>query len=393
MDLLFSPYKIGNVEFKNRFAHSATCESMAEVTGEVTDGIVRRYSRLARGQVGMIITGHMYVHPHGRAFKRQVGIHSDEMLPGLKELTDAVHSEDGKIIFQLSHAGMFTRESLVGVRTISATSRRRALMNSMKKPRQMTEADIYNTIRDFRNAAKRAVRAGADGIQLHGAHNYLISQFLSPFFNNRKDRWGGTDENRFRFLKEIVLSIKEILPDGIPLLIKIDGNDFTPLRGITPGLATKYAKWLQDISIDAIEVSCGSVGYNVMSCRGDIPIDEMLKGMWPANDFILRLAKKLMARKHSFSEGYNLDAARMIKLVLNETALITVGGLRRVSHMEKTIKSKDADFISMSRPFIRDPFLVKRIKEGKTDASSCASCNKCLVDIFNDRPVRCRYDK
>ena len=162
--------------------------------------------------------------------------------------------------------------------------------------------------------------------------------------------------------------------------------------GITPILARKQGAWLEEIGIDGIEISSGSVGYNMMSCRGDFPIDKLFE-KWPAwKKILLPSAMRMLAEKHSFEEGYNLVAARELKCAVKKAALILVGGLRNTDFMRGLIEQGEIDFISMSRPFIREPMLVKKIREGKQDASTCTSCNKCLVSIFNSKPLRCSYD-
>lgn len=392
MSVLFSPRKIGNVELPNRFVNSATYEAMAKETGEVSDELIKRYARLAKGGIGLCITGLMYVHASGRGYKNQTGIYDDRMIPGLKKLVDAVHQAGGRIAFQIAHCGRQTTKSMVGTTPLAPSSRGRDPMYFVK-PKEMTEDQIVETIKAFGAAARRAVEAGADGIQLHGAHGYLISEFLSPYFNIRTDSWGGSDENRFRFLKEIYAEVKKAVPDGFPVMVKLNANDYTPKKGVTPPLATKYAGWLAELGIDAVEVSCGATNYSYMNmCRGDVPKAEMIQGLswWEKPVGHLMLGK--LVGKYDLVEGYNLETAKMIKPVIGDTALFLVGGMRTVSQMEKVLEKKYANFISMSRPFIREPFLVNKIKEGKMDRVSCVSCNRCLAAVANGIPVYC-YNK
>jgi len=392
MSLLFSPIKIGNVELSNRFVCSATYECMAKETGEVSDELIKRYVRLAKGGVGLSVTGLMYVQPSGRGYKKQIGIHHDSMTDGLANLVDAVHQAGGKIAFQIAHCGRQTTKDLIGQTPLAPSSRGRDPLNFVK-PKEMTENDIFETIKAFGPAAKRAVRAGADGIQLHAAHGYLPSEFLSPFFNIRTDSWGGSDENRFRFLKEIYQEVKKVVPDGYPVFVKLNTNDYTPKEGITPSLAVKYAKWLVELGIHAVEVSCGATNYSYMNmCRGDVPTNELVKGLSWWEKPIGRLMISKLEGKYDLEEGYNLEAAKMIKPVLGETPLFLVGGMRTVAHMEEILKNEYADVISMSRPFIREPFLVKKIAEGKMKSVSCVSCNRCLAAVPSDLPVYC-YNK
>jgi len=391
MSLPFSPMKIRDMEVKNRFVRSATYECMAKETGEVTDELVNLYRHLAAGEVGLIITGYTFIHPLGRAFKYHAGIHNDEMIPGLKRMVDAVHREEGKIVFQISHAGRQTTKATIGQAPIGPSSTGRDPVNFVK-PRQMSEEDIHLAITSFGHAARRAHEAGADGVQLHGAHGYLINQFLSPFFNHREDAWGGSDENRFRFLKETVREVKKAIGDGMIILVKLNTNDFTPQEGITPPLAVKYASWLAELGIDGLEISCGTGLYSFMNMsRGEVPVDEFVSGLPWWKKPLARLTLNKLVGKYDLEEGYNLEAAKLIKPVLGEVPLIPVGGLRNLRHMEEVLERKWADCISMSRPFIREPDLVRRFREGKAEFASCVSCNRCLAAINNDMPLRCYY--
>ena len=262
------------------------------------------------------------------------------------------------------------------------------------KSKRMTDKDIARVVKAFCEAAARAVRAGADGIQIHACHCYLVNEFLSPYFNLRNDVWGGTDEKRFRFLKSIILEIKKEMPAHMPLLVKLNVTDFTPEKGITLPLAVKYAQWLADLKIDGLEISCGSPVYSFMNmCRGDVPVKELISGLpvWKKPMALLRLTG--MEGKYDLEEGYNLDAAMKIKPEIGNMPLILVGGMRRTSQMEYILQKGYADFISMSRPFIREPFLVKKFKKGKQDVSSCTSCNKCLAAAANNRVVKCYCKK
>jgi len=393
MESLFAQGKLGNLVLANRLIHSATYEGMASTTGEVTDELIKRYKNLGRGGIGLIIPGYMYVHPHGQAMKRQTGIYSDKMLPGLTQLASTIHQEGGKVVFQLSHAGRQTSKKIIG-RTPLAPSARDRDPVYFSKSKRMSEKDIARSVKAFGEAAARAVRAGADGIQVHACHCYLVNEFLSPYFNSRNDVWGGTDEKRFRFLKSIILELKKEMPPGMPLLVKLNVRDFTPEKGITIPLAVKYAKWLADLKISGLEISCGSPVYSFMNmCRGDIPVDDLVSGLPVWKKPLARLKLKSMKGKFDLEEGYNLNAAMKIKPMIGNIPLILVGGLRRISQMDYVLQKGYADFISMSRPFIREPFLAKKFKKGKQDVASCISCNKCLAAAVNNKVVKCYCKK
>lgn len=381
------------MEVKNRFVRSATLENMAKETGEVTEEFIKLFSTFAKGEIGLIIPGYMYVHPLGKAFKYQTGIYNDNLISGLKKVVDAVHKEDGKIAFQIVHAGMQTFEGLIGTLPAGPSAE---IFNpiSLRYSKEMTEEDIQETIQAFEDAARRVVETGADAIQLHAAHGYLINQFLSPFYNRRKDQWGGSEENQFRYIKELIVKIKKVLPNDMPLLVKLNSNDYTPDEGVTPPLAAKYAEWLVNLGINAIEISCGSSNFSIFNmCRGDVPVQEIIQFM---PDSLVGIAEQVfqeMVDQYNIEEAYNLNAAKVIKPIMGNIPLILVGGLRSKVMMEEIIEKKHADFISMSRPFIREPFLVKNFKEGKQDKAACISCNRCLAAVPNDFPVRCYTKK
>ncbi|MCX6005208.1 MAG: hypothetical protein NT082_06005 [Chloroflexi bacterium] len=346
MSILFTPFKLGNLQLRNRFVFSACEDNLASEDGAVTESTLKKNATLARGEVGLIISSHMAVHPSGRTRIHQTGIYADNMIAGLKALARSVHEHEGKIIFQLGHSGAPDKSNTGG-----------------QKP-----ADSY-------------------------AVNSMNEDNLSPYFNHREDSWGGCEENRFRLLKEIILAVKNVLPAGMPLLVKLNSNDYTRTQGITPSLAVDYAKRLADIKIDGLEISCGTTALSPWHvCRGDIPIQEILAMYDPPARPQIETALKKMQEAVRFAEGYNLEATQMIRPVMGEIPLFAVGGWRNVSSMENAVQSGYTDLISMCRPLIREPRLVRRIREGKTSASSCTNCNKCYMSVRKGIPLRC-YSK
>ena len=392
MNVLFSSQMIGNVELKNRFVHSATYEGMADPDGRVTKKLIKRYSHLAQGDVGLIIPGFMYVHPLGRAYNAPIGIHSNDMIEGLKSLVKTVHEFDSKIFFQLNHAGQQTSPSDIGQTPLGPSNSVRDPINFFK-PRQMSETQIKDAADAYAEAAGRAVKAGADGIQVHCAHGYLINQFLSPFFNHRQDKWGGSSENRFRFLKQVIHAIQSKVPNDFSITVKLNTNDFTPKPGITPELAVEYAGMLKELGVDMIEVSCGSSIFSYMNmCRGEVPVKEMVQSMPLWKKPVAWLMIQSLKGKYDLEEGYNLTAARAIKPVIGNIPLCLVGGMRALDKMLQVITNQDADLISMCRPFIREPFIIKKFKENKKDKVACVSCNRCLAAVPNGFPIRCYHE-
>lgn len=380
--MLFSPLTIGGVEIKNRFVASACEDNLATEDALLTDAIVRKYHRLAKGQVGLIISSHLSVHPWGRTRKYQLGIWSDSMIPGLRKIVESVHKESGKIVFQLGHAGLSASRDVIG----------RSPMGPSTDESPMGDDSIAEVINAFGKAAERAVEAGADGIQLHAAHGYLINEFLSPFFNHRDDAWGGSEENRFRLLREIMAAVKKALPERMALLVKLNAHDFTKQEGITPGLAVNYAKRLAELEIDGLEVSCGTSSLSPWKmCRGDIPVQEIMKHVPESRKLKVQQLLEKMRENCTLEEGYNVEAASMMRPVMGRIPLFAVGGWRNLPAMEQAIVEGGTDLIPLCRPLIREPSLVRRFGEGKTKSASCTSCNRCLIAVGSNLPVRCYY--
>ena len=380
MSNLFTPKKLGNVMIKNRFIHSACEDNMATENGRVTDEIAHKLQRLAAGEIGLIIWSHLAVHPSGRTSRFQSAIYSDELLPGLKRAVRSVQDVGGKIAFQLGHGGVQSAKAVA--------------QELLMGPSSMTASQIAQIITAFEAAARRSLEAGADAVQLHAAHGYLINGFLSPHVNKRQDKWGGSDANRFRFLKEIITAVRKVLPDGFPLLVKLNSDDCVGDTGITPGLAATYAKWLKELAVDGLEISCGSSSspYFMNMCRGDVPVNEIAAGFPEAKQAQVAAGLGKLSGKFKLEGPYNVAAAKALRPVLGDTPIFAVGGWRDLKQMEDAVKNGDTDFIAMCRPFIREPGLIKRFRQGKTDKASCKNCNKCLAALTNNIPVRC-YEK
>jgi len=392
MSVLFTPLKIGALEIKNRFVHAGTYEVMADEHGFVTDQLISRYKNLARGEVGLIIPGYMNVHPLGKATPHQTCADNDDKIQGLTRLADTIHENGGKACFQLAHAGRQTKKEYMGQTPMAPSSIGWDPMY-MVKPRAMMEEEIYEAIDAYGKAATRIVEAGTDAIHVSAGAGYLPNQFLSPYLNQRKDKWGGTDENRFRFVKEVVLAVKKNMPEGMPLVMKLNAVDYTPKEGVTEGMALTYAGWLSELNVDALEITTGTSVYsNMHMWRGEVPVAEIMRVVPLWQKPVAWLMLRSMVGKFDFEEMWNLSHAKAIKPVLGNTKMFVVGGNRRVEQMEKLIEDGDADAISMCRPFIREPYLVKRIKEGKTKKAACISCNKCVGAVVNDMPLRCYTD-
>ena len=353
--ILFTPVKIGAIEIPNRFVRSATHDFMAAHDGSITEKHVSLFENLARGEVGLIITGHAYVHPSGKASPYQVGIYADDLTQGLGQITEAVHRFPSRIFLQISHAGRQTKPKLCGTTPLAPSAVYEPIFKVT--PKEMSHEEIKTVIGDFIQASHRARQAGFDGVQLHVAHGYLLSSFISPHTNRRKDEWGGSLSNRLRIVVEIIRGIKGLEGKEFPLIAKLNSSDFLP-DGLKLEESIEIAKILEEEGMDAVEVSGGMA--------------EAGKGsVW----------KGLRSEEE---EGYFVDNAARIKKALS-IPVFALGGIRSFSVMEKIIEKGRSDLISMSRPFIREPFLVQKFRDGLIKKSECISCNKC----FNMRGIRC----
>jgi 2,4-dienoyl-CoA reductase-like NADH-dependent reductase (Old Yellow Enzyme family) len=355
MSILYTPVKIGSVAIPNRFVRSATHDYMADDEGHVTDAHIRLYRALAEGEVGLIVTGHAYVQPSGQASPRQMAASDDRFIEGLARIPEAVHRYASKVFLQIAHAGRQTKPKLCGCVPVSPSPVYDPVSKIM--PRELEAAEIGPLIGDFVAAAVRAKKAGFDGVQLHAAHGYLISSFLSPHTNRRTDEWGGSVENRARVLIETLRGVKATCGPDFPVVVKLNSTDFLP-GGLTAEDAVRIAVMLEAGGIDGIEVSGGMA--------------EAGKGsIWPG----LRSEE---------DEGYFVESAARIKKAVG-VPVFGLGGIRTLAVAERMIADGRVDLVSLSRPFIRDPFLVKHFREGLADKSECISCNKC----HSLRGIRC----
>ena len=360
--MIFEPITIDDLEIQNRFVRSATHEWLADEDGRPTPEIGDMYEELAKNEVGLIITGYSYVNPRGRSSDKQQGIYDDSFVEPYHRITSRVHKYKSKIVIQIVHGGRQAKPTLkypipIAPSAVTDTS-------SGITPVEMTEADILETIGDFANAARRAKEAGFDGVQLHCAHGFLLSNFISPYTNLRNDRWGGSVKKRTQIVVDIIKRIRQVIGDDFPIMVKLNATDgFDEISGkvgLDAPECVEIAKILEQNGICAIETSGGiSEAGEVMSRPG---IDKPEK------------------------EAYFKQYSKMIKENV-DIPIILVGGVRSKFMMESLINDGYADMVSMSRPFIREPDLVMKLKSGENEQVSCVSCNRC----FDSSGVKCNY--
>ncbi len=358
MTKLFDTTSIKSMTLPNRFVRSATYSGMARADGSVTSKMIDLMVSLAKGGVGLIISAYAYVLPEGAMHPRALGIYSDALIPGLRKMVDAVHRVHGTIVIQLAHGGaqartqQYTGHSLMGPSEI--------MRNDGAPVKAMTQAEIQRVISAFGAAARRAKQAGFDGVQLHGAHGYLLSEFLSPFFNKRTDRYGGSCVNRSRLVEEIYHRTRSVVGNQYPVMIKLNSEDLVP-GGLTIDQMLHVTKKLETIGIDAIELS-GGIG-----------------SMW----------KPYGASSRSIQKGaYYSNAAKRYKERI-EVPLMLVGGIRSFREAKRLVNENTADYISLCRPLIHDPTLINRWKSGDTQDSTCISCRACMDAILAGQDLHC----
>ena len=361
-NFLFEPARIKNMDLRNRFVRSATYDGCAE-DGYVTDKQVNLYSTLSKGGVGVIITGITYVHDSGEFSKFQNSIAGDEFIGGFKKLTSAVHQWGAKIVVQLFHAGREARFSKSSNKVPMGPSFAETDPHFRGKYRSMTETEIWEVVHAFGDGAKRARAAGFDGVQIHGAHAYLLSQFLSPHTNRRDDRWGGKLENRLRLHREIYQDIRHKVGEDYPVLIKVGVQDAFS-GGLEFNEGKLAAQCLAESGFDALEISQGLRGSSYEETEFKTKINNLDREAY-----------------------YRCWCAEIREKV--DVPVMLVGGLRTFGLMEEIVRKKEADFISLSRPLIREPGIINEWKRGYRHRAECISCNKCLEGLRNGEKLDC----
>ena len=367
MSILFEPIVIKGMELKNRFVRSATYDGLADHKGQVTDRQLKFFEDLAKGGVGLIITGIAHVHDSGQTSPIQNSVTTDRCIPGLKKLSAAAHDLGAKIAIQLFHAG---RESARFLEAKNLEAVGPSFVHDdpyFKRPyRSMTGEEISEVVSAFGDAAKRVREAGFDAVQVHGAHAYLLSQFLSPYLNRRNDQWGGTLENRLRLHREILKDIRAKAGEDYPLLIKIGVEDGFP-GGLEFSEGALAARFLAQWGFDAIEISSGLRGKR-----------------YEGTEFKTKLNRPER-------ECYFREWCREIKTEV-DVPVMMVGGMRTFALMEEAVEGGEADFVSLCRPFIREPSVVNKWREDSRYKPACISCNQCLDTIFKGNPVQCMQE-
>jgi len=389
MSLLFEPTPISGMTLRNRIVKAATMENMATPEGLPTDDTLAFYEGLAEGGTGLIITGYAYVNKVGQSAPLQSGAHTDDIIPEWRRITDVVHHLGAKIAMQIVHGGRQTQAKALGGRQPVAPS---AIPNLLYfvRPRPMTEEEIWATIHDFGDAAARAKGAGFDAVQIQAAHGYLISAFLSPLTNRRRDEWGGDRQRRFRFLAEVYRAVRQAVGSDFPVLCKLNLDDGVWV-GLTPHGGLAAARQIAEMGVDALEISEGVFETALRMSRGGAPTDIVGRNRSLLARLYLEIGFGVQKPLTRFKEAYFLPHAEKLKPTLS-VPLILVGGIRRPEVAERILGAGSADLIAMARPFVREPDLPNRWLAGNRAAASCTSCNRCLAEIEQGNRLHCYLD-
>lgn len=376
---VFSPAKLGPLTLRNRVIKAATFEARTP-DALVTDDLIEYHRLPAAGGVGMTTVAYCAVSPGGRISGDGMWMRP-EVVPGLRRLAEAVHAEGAAVSAQIGHAG-----PVADARSNKATALAPVRFFNpiaMRFAKKATRDDIDDVLAAHANAARLAVDAGFDAVEIHLGHNYLASSFLSPLINRRDDEFGGSLENRAKVARGLVLAVRRAVGQQIAVTAKLNMAD--GIRGgITTEEALTTAKWLQDDGgLDALELTAGSSLVNPMYLfRGDAPVKEFAGAFKPPLRWGIRMTGHKFLREYPYRDAYLLRDARLFRAELS-MPLILLGGITNRETMDLAM-AEGFDFVAMARALLAEPDLVNRIAtDGQRARSACTHCNLCMPTIYS----------
>ena len=377
----FTSGQLGPITLRNRVIKAATFEG-ATPKGQVTDALVDYHVKVAAGGAAMSTVAYLAVSPEGRTGRGCIVLGSDT-LEGLVRLTDSIHAEGAKAAAQIGHAGPVANPKSNRVPAL-APSRHIGMMGSVA--REASDADIARITGEYAKGAAFAVEAGFDALEIHLGHNYLLSAFLSPKLNKRKDRWGGSLENRSRFPRQVVEVVREAAGEKVAVTAKLNMADGVP-GGLWLDESLQVAQMLEaDGHLDALELTGGSSLSNPMYLfRGDAPLEEFGATLPQPFRAGFKLIGSRFMPSYPFEEAFFLPFARQFRDALT-MPLILLGGINRLDTIERAI-DLGFPFVAMARALLREPDLVTKMQKGSSTESLCIHCNKCMPTIY--RGTRC----
>lgn len=378
--LLFTPCKIGNIELRNRTIRSAAFENMA-YDNKPSQDLFNYHTAVARGGVGMTTVAYASVNKSGVSFNGQLWMR-EEIVPELKKLTDAIHQEGANISIQLGHCGNMTHWYTCGCLPVGASSGFN--MYSPTLVRGLKEKEIYDLVEDFGKAVALAEKAGFDCVEIHAGHGYLISQFLSPYTNHRKDKFGGSLENRMRFMQLVINKVKEVAGGRIAIVVKVNMYDGFK-KGMQRDECLLVAKELERLGVDALVLTAGFVSKAPMEVmRGAMPIKTMTYYMNTLRFWWLKMGMRMfgnmMVPAVPFKEAYFLEDAKVFRRELN-MPLIYVGGMISRDKMEEVL-NEGFVAVQMARALVHDTDFVNKLKDGSIERSGCKHSNYCIGRMY-----------
>jgi 2,4-dienoyl-CoA reductase-like NADH-dependent reductase (Old Yellow Enzyme family) len=388
---VFTKSKIAGMELKNKIFRSATHEGLSDMEGRPTEKLSDMYIKLAKGGVGAIITGLIGVQRNGRSNFHMCMMDNDNLINDYKKINAVLNEYGVPLIAQLAHGGGQCDRIASGGFNLAPSKKYYGIVNKFSQV--LSEKDIIAIIDSYINAIERAKKAGFAGVQLHAAHAYLLSEFLTGGLNSRKDKWGGSTENRFRIISEIMKGARDRV-GSYPILAKFSAYDNLK-NGIREDEAVQLAIMFQKAGIDALEVSCGANdGLSTIRTK-NIPYDAILDNKFKIKSEIMKVFTKklipLLIKRYDPIYNFNVDIAEKIKQNI-DIPVIVVGGIRNINDINSMISEKKADYVSMCRPFIIEPDLVNKFREGKRDTSKCIDCCYCMFRK-EGTPVKCYYGR
>jgi 2,4-dienoyl-CoA reductase-like NADH-dependent reductase (Old Yellow Enzyme family) len=381
----FSPARLGPLTLKNRFIKAATFEGVSP-GGLVSQELIDFHLRPVRGGVAMTTVAYLAVAPEGRTDAGCIWLRR-AAVPGLRALTDAIHAEGVLVAGQIGHAGPVANAR--SNQTPALAPGRLFSPISGKMSRSITPPEIERVTDDYATGAALMAEAGFDSIEIHLAHNYLLSSFLSPKFNKRKDDWAGSLENRSRFARQVVAAVRAATPSHMAVTAKISLDDGVP-GGFKIPESVEFARMLQsDGHLDALEMTGGSsLGNPIYLFKGDAPREDFAKVL-PAP---MRLGFKLFGKKfmpsYPFEEAYFRPMALQVREEV-DMPLVFLGGINNLSTVQQAM-ADGFEFVAMGRAVLREPDLINRMREGTQTEGTCIHCNRCMVSIYSGS--RCVID-
>ena len=383
MSLLFTQQNLGPLTLKNRSIRSAAFEGMSQ-DHMVTDDLIAYHRSVAKGGVGMTTVAYASVSRDGLSFPHQLLL-DENAKPGLAKLVKAVHEYDTPVSIQIGHTGNMSKRSVTGKRPISASGRFN--LYGPTWPRRMSSADIERVVNDFGRSTELLRSCGFNAVEVHAGHGYLISQFLSPFTNRRKDEYGGSFENRSRFLRMVIRKVKAAAGREMAVVVKMNVSD-----GFTGGMdvegAVQTAKLLESEGVDAIVLSGGFVSRSPMYImKGSMPLETMARQLDnPVAKIMVKWMGNLLMKPELFKEAFFLDDALAIREGVN-LPLILVGGMNSRETIEGVLK-QGFEFVAIARALIQDPSYIQHLQENAYSKSACNTCNHCVA-VINSGKVEC----